>query len=103
MPRRVPAAFADRTSTSSVRGRTGPRPRRRWRTTAVGAVVAGAVLSGAATAPATAAPYDTGHGDPALRKALADLVAAPGGPPGALAVLSRGGLRQVNPGGPAEG
>ncbi|MFF8376001.1 serine hydrolase domain-containing protein [Streptomyces sp. NPDC015661] len=103
MPRRVPAAYAGRSSTSSARGRTGPRPRHRIRTAAAGAVVAAAVLSGATTAPVTAAaPYDAGHGDPALRKALADLVAAPGGPPGAIAVLTRDGVRQVYRAGTAE-
>ncbi|MGW8763648.1 serine hydrolase domain-containing protein [Streptomyces sp. NPDC055815] len=102
MPRRVPAAYAGRNSTSSARGRTGPRPGHRFRTAAAGAVVAAAVLAGAATAPVTAAPYDGGHGDPALRKALADLVAAPGGPPGAIVVLTRDGERQVYRAGTAE-
>ncbi|WP_225802150.1 serine hydrolase [Streptomyces sp. NK15101] len=106
MPRRVPAAHDGRNSTSSAPARTGPRPRRRFRAAAAGAVAA-AVLSGAATAPAAAAPpgpapHGPGHGDPALQRALADLVAAPGGPPGAIAVLTRDGVRQVYRAGTAE-
>ncbi|WP_078953974.1 serine hydrolase [Streptomyces globisporus] len=105
MPRRVPTAYDGRSSTSSARARTGPRPRRGFGAAAVGAVVAAAVLSGAATAPAAAAPpapHGPGHGDPALQRALADLVAAPGGPPGAIAVLTRDGVRQVYRAGTAE-
>ncbi|MFF0559460.1 serine hydrolase domain-containing protein [Streptomyces sp. NPDC004266] len=107
MPRRVPAAYDGRNSTSSARARTGPRPRRGFGAAAVGAVVAAAVLGGAATAPVAAAPTATaphgpGHGDPALQRALADLVAAPGGPPGAIAILTRDGVRQVYRVGTAE-
>ncbi|MFI1655759.1 serine hydrolase domain-containing protein [Streptomyces sp. NPDC020472] len=107
MPRRVPAAYDGRNSTSSARARTGPRPGRGFGAAAVGAVVAAAVLVGAATAPVAAAPTATaphgpGHGDPALQRALADLVAAPGGPPGAVAILTRDGVRQVYRAGTAE-
>ncbi|MFI8766817.1 serine hydrolase domain-containing protein [Streptomyces sp. NPDC053792] len=108
MPRRVPAAYDGRSSTSPACGPTGPRPRWRFRAAAVGAAVAAAVLSGGVTAPAAAAAppgpgtYDSGHGDPALQRALAELVAAPGGPPGAIAVLTRDGMRQVYRAGTAE-
>ncbi|MER7536743.1 serine hydrolase domain-containing protein [Streptomyces sp. NPDC097704] len=117
MPRRVPAAYDGRNSTSPAHGRSGPRPRRRLRTAAVGAVVAAAVLSGGAATPVAAAPPGPapsdsgrggpapsghGHGDPELQRALADLVAAPGGPPGAIAILTRDGLRQVYRAGTAE-
>ncbi|MFI0923944.1 serine hydrolase domain-containing protein [Streptomyces sp. NPDC021012] len=113
MSRRVPAAYAGRNSTSSAPGRTGPRPRLRFRTAAAGTIVAAALLGGATTAPAGAAPpvpsdraqapYGPGHGgDPALQRALAELVGAPGGPPGAIAVLTRDGVRRVYRAGTAE-
>ncbi|WP_426367733.1 serine hydrolase domain-containing protein [Streptomyces sp. E-08] len=107
MPRRVPAAHGGRSSTSSAPGRTGPRPGRRLRAAAVGAVTAAAVLSGAAAGPVAATPpgpvpHDSGHRDPALQRALAGLVGAPGGPPGAIAVLTRDGVRQVYRAGTAE-
>ncbi|MFF5763795.1 serine hydrolase domain-containing protein [Streptomyces tanashiensis] len=105
MHRRVPAAYGGRNSTGSAPARTRPRPRRRLRAAAVGAVVAAGLLGGAATAPVRAAapsPYGPGHGDPELQRALADLVGAPGGPPGAIAILTRDGVRQVYRAGTAE-
>ncbi|MFE7511459.1 serine hydrolase domain-containing protein [Streptomyces sp. NPDC057540] len=107
MPRRVTAAHGGRSSTRSAPGRTGPRPGRRLRAAAVGAVTAAAVLSGAAAVPVAAAPsgpgpHATGQGGPALQRALAGLVGAPGGPPGAIAVMTRDGVRQVYRAGTAE-
>ncbi|MFJ6518061.1 serine hydrolase domain-containing protein [Streptomyces filamentosus] len=81
--------------------RTAPRPRR--------AAVTALLLAAALTAPAL--PYATADGHPAphpgtsereLRRALADLVAAPGGPPGAIAVLTRDGEARVYRAGTAE-
>ncbi|MGW4703903.1 serine hydrolase domain-containing protein [Streptomyces sp. NPDC004285] len=64
-------------------------------------------MSGAAAVPVAAAPsgpvpHDSAHGDPALQRALAGLVGAPGGPPGAIAVMTRDGVRQVYRAGTAE-
>ncbi|MET8509485.1 serine hydrolase domain-containing protein, partial [Streptomyces sp. NPDC004787] len=58
-----------------------------------------------AAAPVAAGPPPpAGHGghDEGLRRALAELVASPGGPPGAIAVLTRDGVRQVYRAGTAE-
>ncbi|MEU8621563.1 serine hydrolase domain-containing protein [Streptomyces sp. NPDC048623] len=54
-------------------------------------------MSADAPAPAAHGTYDKG-----LQRALADLVAAPGGPPGAIAVLTRDGERRVYRAGTAE-
>ncbi|WP_265865777.1 serine hydrolase [Streptomyces sp. SKN60] len=68
------------------------------------------------TAPASKAPHDKaphdkgpqgdgphdGPHDKGLQRALADLVAAPGGPPGVIAVLTRDGDRRVYRAGTAE-
>ncbi|MFI8325601.1 serine hydrolase domain-containing protein [Streptomyces sp. NPDC085529] len=80
------------------------RPRR--------ATVTALLLAAALTAPTL--PYASAGDRPApragatdasdqeLRRALADLVAAPGGPPGAIAVLTRDGVRRVYRAGTAE-
>ncbi|MEV6332047.1 serine hydrolase domain-containing protein [Streptomyces sp. NPDC051909] len=82
--------------------RFGRRAARR----AVGtALVAGAVLTGTtATAVSADVPSPNGHGthDKGLQRALADLVAARGGPPGAIAVLTRDGERRVYRAGTAD-
>ncbi|MEU2508435.1 serine hydrolase domain-containing protein [Streptomyces sp. NPDC007863] len=95
------------------------RPHRAYRPRR--AAVAALLLAAALTAPAL--PYATagerspsgtyGYGgasgggkesaeDRELRRALAELVAAPGGPPGAIAVLTRDGERRVYRAGTAE-
>ncbi|GGR55865.1 serine hydrolase domain-containing protein [Streptomyces roseolus] len=85
------------------------RPRR----SAVAVLLLAAALTGPALPYATAGerpPSGTngdggGHGGPEereLRRALAELVAAPGGPPGAIAVLTRDGERRVYRAGTAE-
>ncbi|MFF8601339.1 serine hydrolase domain-containing protein [Streptomyces sp. NPDC015232] len=82
--------------------RTGRRAARR---AAAAALIAAAVLTGTAAAPVAAGPPPpAGHGphDEGLRRALAELVASPGGPPGAIAVLTRDGVRQVYRAGTAE-
>ncbi|MFF0480743.1 serine hydrolase domain-containing protein [Streptomyces sp. NPDC004435] len=77
--------------------RSAPAPRRRATVTAL-------LLAGALTAPALAyaTPPADGTSDRELRRALAELVAAPGGPPGAIAVLTRDGERKVYRAGTAE-
>ncbi|MGW0750587.1 serine hydrolase domain-containing protein [Streptomyces sp. NPDC002587] len=85
-----------------VRGRTRVG-RTRVRRAAV-TVVAAAALAGALV-PAAAASGGPGRSpgrDRALQRELADLVGAPGGPPGAIAVLTRDGERQVYTAGTAE-
>ncbi|MGQ4350295.1 MULTISPECIES: serine hydrolase domain-containing protein [unclassified Streptomyces] len=70
--------------------------RPRWRVP-LGALLAAACLTGIVSAPAgadTAASADRDH-DRALRKQLDDLVRSPGGPPGVIAVLRRGGDTRV--------
>ncbi|MFF0751803.1 serine hydrolase domain-containing protein [Streptomyces sp. NPDC004267] len=87
---------------SAPAARTGRRAVRR---AVVAALAAGAVLTGTAAAPVAAGgPPPAGHGphDEGLRRALAGLVEAPGGPPGAIAVLTRDGHRQVYRAGTAE-
>lgn len=95
-----------------------PHRPRRPRRSAVAALVLAAALAGPAVPYATAGErppsgtygYGTygdggGHGDAEgreLRRALAELVAAPGGPPGAIAVLTRDGERRVYRAGTAE-
>ncbi|MGW0401181.1 serine hydrolase domain-containing protein [Streptomyces sp. NPDC003002] len=66
--------------------------------------MAAATLTGGLT-PAAAASSGAGEPptrDPALQRELAELVGAPGGPPGAIAVLTRDGERQVYTAGTAE-
>ncbi|MGW6538595.1 serine hydrolase domain-containing protein [Streptomyces sp. NPDC055051] len=77
--------------------RSAPAARRR-------ATVIALLLAGALTAPAlaNAAPPAGGTSDRELRRVLADLVAAPGGPPGAIAVLTRDGEPKVYRAGTAE-
>ncbi|MFC9730060.1 serine hydrolase domain-containing protein [Streptomyces roseolus] len=90
-----------------------PHRPRRPRRSAVAVLLLAAALTGPALPYATAGerpPAGTngdggGHGDPEereLRRALAELVAAPGGPPGAIAVLTRDGERRVYRAGTAE-
>ncbi|MFF6772049.1 serine hydrolase domain-containing protein [Streptomyces sp. NPDC012637] len=82
--------------------RSGRRVVRRALATAL---AAGAALTGTAAAPVVAGgPPPVGHGPhhEDLQRALAGLVAAPGGPPGAIAVLTRDGLRKVYRAGTAE-
>ncbi|MFI8825663.1 serine hydrolase domain-containing protein [Streptomyces sp. NPDC053431] len=87
---------------SAPAARTGRRAVRR----AVAAALAvGAVLTGVSAAPGAAdGPPPSGHGphDEGLERALAGLVTAPGGPPGAIAVLTRDGKRRVYRAGTAE-
>ncbi|MGW5418733.1 serine hydrolase domain-containing protein [Streptomyces sp. NPDC003943] len=68
------------------------------------ALAAGAVLTGLAAPVSADGPPPAGHGphDEGLQRALAGLVAAPGGPPGAIAVLTRDGVRRVYRAGTAE-
>ncbi|MFF8501722.1 serine hydrolase domain-containing protein [Streptomyces anulatus] len=75
-----------------------PLPRRRpRRRRAVVAALAAASLAGLTTGPAHAGGGDSRHGsvDPALRQKLQALVDTPGGPPGAIAVLTAGGRSEV--------
>ncbi|GGY51479.1 serine hydrolase domain-containing protein [Streptomyces omiyaensis] len=80
------------------------RPRR----AAVTALLLAAALTGPLLPQAAAgerpAPRAGGSGpsDGELRRALAELVAAPGGPPGAIAVLTRDGVERVYRAGTAE-
>ncbi|MFF2775496.1 serine hydrolase domain-containing protein [Streptomyces sp. NPDC058052] len=82
--------------------RSAPHPHRPRRAT-VTALLLAAALTAPALAHATpvAAPAG-GTSDRELRRALADLVAAPGGPPGAIAVLTRDGVPRVYRAGTAE-
>ncbi|MGW1714651.1 serine hydrolase domain-containing protein [Streptomyces sp. NPDC002156] len=70
-----------------------PRPSRRLRLP-VGAVLAGACLAALVSAPAEADPPGSAT-DRALRSQLEQLVRAPGGPPGIIAVLQRGDSRRI--------
>ncbi|MFE5795685.1 serine hydrolase domain-containing protein [Streptomyces sp. NPDC056503] len=80
------------------------RPRR----AAVAALLLAAALTGPTLPNATAGerPSPGTHGgggsERELRRALAELVAAPGGPPGAIAVLTRDGVRRVYHAGTAD-
>lgn len=60
----------------------------------VGAVLAGACLAALVSAPAEADPPGSAT-DRALRSQLEQLVRAPGGPPGIIAVLQRGDSRRI--------
>lgn len=70
-----------------------PRPSRHLRLP-VGAVLAGACLAALVSAPAEADPPGPTT-DRALRSQLEQLVRAPGGPPGVIAVLQRGDSRRI--------
>ncbi|MFF3890175.1 serine hydrolase domain-containing protein [Streptomyces sp. NPDC001914] len=77
-----------------------PLPRRPRLRTSLGALLAAACLTGAVSGPADAGSGSaSGSGsadrDRALRQQLEALVAEPGGPPGVIAVLRRGGESRV--------
>lgn len=65
------------------------------------ALLAAACIAGPVQAPARAADGPAGH-DPSLRRQLRELTTAPGGPPGAIAVLRRGDRTEVYRAGVAE-
>ncbi|MET8859558.1 serine hydrolase domain-containing protein [Streptomyces sp. NPDC004579] len=75
-----------------------PLPRRPRLRTSLGALLAAACLTGAVSGPADAGS-GSGSGsadrDRALRQQLEELVRSPGGPPGVIAVLRRGGESRI--------
>ncbi|MGW3915339.1 serine hydrolase domain-containing protein [Streptomyces sp. NPDC005070] len=75
-----------------------PLPRRPRLRTSLGALLAAACLTGAVSGPADAGS-GSGSGsadrDRALRQQLEALVRSPGGPPGVIAVLRRGGESRI--------
>ncbi|MCZ0982463.1 hypothetical protein O1L60_35975 [Streptomyces diastatochromogenes] len=89
MPRRVPAAYAGRNSTSPAPTAPHPArdadsvrrpPGRSWRPPSWPAPRS--PRRGRATGPLGLGPHDPGHGgDPALQRALAELVGRPAGRP----------------------
>ncbi|MFJ7964002.1 serine hydrolase domain-containing protein [Streptomyces sp. NPDC096324] len=77
-----------------------PLPRRPRLRTSLGALLAAACLTGAVSGPADAGSSSgSGSGsadrDRALRQQLEELVRSPGGPPGVIAVLRRGGESRI--------
>ncbi|MET9395281.1 serine hydrolase domain-containing protein [Streptomyces sp. NPDC006624] len=79
-----------------TRSRTGARPRSRLRLTLV-ALAGACCLGGLLPAPAAgaAAGGSGGEGGRALQRQLEQLVSTPGGPPGVIVVLQKGGAPRV--------
>ncbi|MER7664679.1 MULTISPECIES: serine hydrolase domain-containing protein [unclassified Streptomyces] len=79
-----------------------PLPRRSPFRLSAAALLTAACLAGLVSAPARAAsPAGSDH-DSALQRQLRELIAAPGGPPGIIAVLRRDGRSEVHRAGVAE-